>query len=234
MPDSAIPPVDDHDWAVRWVGAQRDVLGGDVSGKIALATLTAVPHLYALGPRESLCGEVTVFDGVPSIARVAGGGLLIDASFDHRACFLVYAAVAEWDDATCSEPLSGFPAIEAAVVAAARECGIDVGAPFPFRVTGLAERLVLHVLDKRDGLPHTPERHEHAKVRFAVSGETVEAIGFFSTAHRGIFTPKDDNVHMHVRTTDGRLSGHLDELALSADALLWLPRTRGGKGDQRS
>jgi acetolactate decarboxylase len=229
--DSPATALSGGDRTVRWVGAQRDVLAGDVSGKIALDELAHVPHLYALGPREDLRGEVTVFDGVPSVARVVDGGVEIDAGFGHRACFLVFADVPSWDEVRHPAPLLSMRAIEAAVVEAAGDRGLDSGAPFPFKITGRAERLVLHLLDKRDGLPHTPELHERAKVRFTASGEAVEVIGFFSTGHRGIFTPKDANVHMHVRTADGRLSGHLEELALSAGASLWLPRPRGGKGE---
>ncbi len=111
----------------------------------------------------------------------------------------------------------------------AAEHGIDVAEPFPFRLTGLAERLLLHVLDKRDGLPHTPELHEQAKVRFRFHGEPVEVLGFFSSQHRGIFTPRESNVHMHARLRDGRVAGHVDDVGLAAGASLWLPQSRGGK-----
>ena len=33
---------------VRWAGAQRDVLGGDISGRVDLAELAAIPDLYGL------------------------------------------------------------------------------------------------------------------------------------------------------------------------------------------
>jgi hypothetical protein len=79
--------------SVRWVGAQRDVLGGDTRGKIALASLVDRPHPYALGPRAGVSGEVTILDGVPWIARVLDGRLEVEQSFDHAACFLVYAEV---------------------------------------------------------------------------------------------------------------------------------------------
>ena len=58
---------------VRWVGAQRDVLGGDLRGHVDLETLSSVPHLYGLGPLEGVRGEVSIFGGVPSIARIEAG-----------------------------------------------------------------------------------------------------------------------------------------------------------------
>ncbi len=214
-------------WAVRWVGAQRDVLAGDISGKIDLGTLAALPHLYALGPREGLQGEVTVFDGRPSVARVVEGRIEIDRSFDHHACFLVFATVATWEETVLAGPICGVPVLEDIVVEAA--AGSRVGAPLPFRVTGRANRVAFHVLDKRDGLAHSPALHERAKIHFALEGEAVEIIGFFSSRHHGIFTPKDANVHLHVRTIDDRMSGHLEEVELAPGASLWLPRDGGEK-----
>lgn len=212
---------------MRWVGAQRDVLAGDVSGQIDLGTLADLPHLYALGPREDLQGEVTVFDGLPSVARVVDGRIEVDRSFGHRACFLVFATVAAWDEAVLAEPVRGGSALEDAVVKAV--IGSGAGEPFAFRITGQAERAAFHVLHKRDGLPHTPALHERAKVHFTIEREAVEIIGFFSSRHRGIFTPRDANLHMHVRTVDDRVSGHVEDVELAAGASLWLPRTGGGK-----
>jgi acetolactate decarboxylase len=210
--------------SVRWVGAQRDVLAGDLSGTIALDALRDIPHLYALGPVEALLGEVSIFDGQPSVSRVADHAIAIDASFRYRACFLVYASVAEWTTVPMPAPVRGERDLEARVLEAARRHGVDIDQPFPFLIDGRADRLTLHVLDKRDGLPHTPELHERAKVRFAFAGEPVEIVGFFSDRHRGIFTPRDANLHMHVRTRDGRASGHLDHIELAAGGVLRLPR----------
>jgi acetolactate decarboxylase len=81
----------------------------------------------------------------------------------------------------------------------------------------------LHVLDKRDGLPHNPERHEQAKVRRTLEHTGVELVGFYSRQHRGIFTPKESNVHVHLRTEDGRISGHLEAIGLAPGAQLAVP-----------
>ena len=215
--------------AVRWVGAQRDVLAGDLSGKIAIDALRDLPHVYGLGPLEGVRGEVSIFDGKPSVSRVVDGAIAVDGSFAHRACFLVYASVEEWIEVPAPGPISGFDEVEAAVLGAARHRGIDVGRPLPFLIDGRAEHLTLHILDKRDGLPHTPERHERAKAHFSFAGEPVRVLGFFSDGHRGVFTPKDANLHMHVKTEDGRASGHLDRIQLAPGASFWLPRERGGK-----
>ena len=100
--------------------------------------------------------------------------------------------------------------------------------PLAFLLRGVAATLAFHVLDKRDGLPHSPERHEQAKVRFTLRQREVEVIGFHSTAHRGIFTPADSNVHMHFRTTDGHASGHVERLDLAPGWALGLPAGEPG------
>ncbi len=221
------------EWAVRWSGAQRDVLAGDVSGKVDLDGLVSERHVYALGPLEGARGEVSVFDGVACISRVRDGSIQVDAGAGDRACFLVYARVPYWIEVARAEPIDDVAQLETLVVTGAAAHGIDVAEPFPFRLTGTANRLALHVLDKRDGLPHTPERHERAKARFVFSGEPVEALGFFSTQHRGIFTPRESNLHMHARLRDGRVAGHVDDVAWAGGASLWLPRTSGGKDGHR-
>ena len=139
---------------VYWIGAQRDVLAGDIRGHAPHADLAAPPRLYGLGPLESLRGEVS------------------------------------------------------------REQGLDLERPLPFRIRGSAAVATLHVLDKRDGLPHNAERHEQAKVRQTLKRTAVELIGFHSRRHRGVFTPRDADVHVHVRTADGRVSGHLEDIRL--------------------
>ena len=91
------------------------------------------------------------------------------------------------------------------------------------RFCGHATLATLHVLDKRDGLPHNPERHEQAKVRRTIEHTPVELVGFHSRDHRGIFTPKESNVHVHLRTEDGRISGHLEAIRLAPGARLAVP-----------
>ena len=106
--------------SVRWIGAQRDVLGGDVGAKISLRELGELPHLDAL----------------------------------------------------------------------------------IFMLRAYATAITFHVLDKRDGLPHTPALHERATVRFRLERRVVEVLGFYSRRHRGMFTPGDSDLHMHFRTVE--------------------------------
>src|SRR5262245_13717178 len=83
-------------YSIGWVGAQRQVLAGDLTPRADLRHLARVPHLYALGPLAGLQGEVTVIDGTPLITTLPGGVMRVEQSFAHRACFLVHAEVPRW------------------------------------------------------------------------------------------------------------------------------------------
>jgi hypothetical protein len=182
-----------------------------------------VPYLYALGPLEELRGEVSIFASVPSIARIERDAVATVASWSERACFLVWAQVPAWSEHAPGVTPAGLDGIEREVVALARETGLDPERPLPFRVHATALEVTLHVLDKRDGLPHNPERHEQAKVRRTLGYAGVELIGFYSRQHRGIFTPRESNVHVHLRTEDGRISGHLETILLATGARIGVP-----------
>ena len=197
------------------------------AGTSEIEALSAVPHLYGLGPLEGLRGEVSIFGSVPSIARIEREMVVTAASWRARACFLVWAQVPAWFERSFDRSKEAIPAgldgIEREVVALAREAGLDPDRPLPFRVRATAVEATFHVLDKRDGLPHNPERHEQAKVRRTLERAAVELVGFYSRHHRGIFTPGESNVHVHLQTEDGRISGHLETIRLAPGARIAVP-----------
>ena len=212
--------------AQRWTAnAKAKIRDSRVTGTRHLVeSLAALPDLYALGPLEGVRGEVSIFRSRPSIARVEHGAVITTDEWAVRACFLVWAQVPAWHVREVEAPIGDLESIAEAAVAIARKLGIDASRPFPFRVTGTARDATLHVLDKRDGLPHTAERHEHAKVRHRVADAAVELIAFYSRDHRGVFTPGDSDVHAHVRAADGRVSGHLERIRLDRGAKIGIPR----------
>jgi len=208
---------------VRWLGAQRHVLANDLTGHVALEALSSAAHLYALGPLEGLRGEVSIFDSMPSIARIRDNAIATESTWKARACFLVWADVSAWTWQLLEPTPPDLDALEGPLAVLTHEAGHDAEEPLPFLVTGTAAEMTLHVLDKRDGLPHDAERHEQAKVRGTLRGEPVELIGFHSPRHRGIFTPRESNLHVHLRTADGRISGHLETIRLVPGARLGVP-----------
>ena len=212
-------------WEVRWAGAQQNLMAGDIRSTVDVHALARRPSLCALGPREHLQGEITIIRGRPAVSRVVDGRIVVDASFDHSAPFLAWVEVDRWREQPLSAWAANLDKLDALVIETARSCGIDTARPFPFLLTGHAERVNLHVLDKRDGRTHTRALHEAAKVKFAFTAVEVEAIGFYAPAHRGVFIPHDANLHVHLRSVDGTVAGHVDDIRLSSDTILSLPAT---------
>jgi hypothetical protein len=113
--------------------------------------------------------------------------------------------------------------LENQLVAWAVTSGIDVDQPFAFLLNGLVAQATFHVLCNRGRGRYNAELHEKSKVRFPIANESVEVVGFYSRHHRGIFTPRDSNFHMHVRTLDNRFSGHLEMFNWEHGIMLYLP-----------
>ena len=97
------------------------------------------------------------------------------------------------------------------------ESGIDVDQPFPFLIHCHVAQATFHILCNRSQGEYNPEVHEKAKVRFGMANQSVEIIGFYSCRHRGVFTPRDSDFHMHIRTLDNQLSGHLETFCLARE-----------------
>jgi acetolactate decarboxylase len=207
---------------VRWAGALRAVLAGDLASHVSLERLAGLAHLYAVGPVAGLRGEITVVDGRPHVSRVEDGRIVVDRSFRHEAAFLVWAQVARWHDLEIPDSLVDGRHLEDFVMERSRP-GMAVEAPFAFMVTGLAARVSLHILDRRDDRPHSRERHEEIKVPFAIERRAVDVVGFCSQRHAGIFVPAGRRTHMHVCSRDGSVSGHVDDLRLGPGMTLRLP-----------
>jgi hypothetical protein len=201
-------------YTLSWVGAQRQILAGDLTPRVDLRALATRPHVNAVGPLAGLRGEVTVIDGVPLISRVSNVSVRVEQSFEHRACFLVQAEVPRWTWTTESGHLPEWAALGPFLRRVVSVAGIDPDRPFPFRVVGRAESGTIHVLDKRDDRRHSPELHEEAKVQFALHDEDIEMIGFHSENHRGIFVPRESPIHAHLAARGRTIAGHVDALQL--------------------
>jgi acetolactate decarboxylase len=48
-------------------------------------------------------------------------------------------------------------------------------------------------------------------------------VGFYSTEHRGVFTPGTSDAHVHSVTTDWLAGGHVETFTLAPGARLLVP-----------
>jgi len=210
-------------WCVEWFGSQGDFIAGKSKEPVLLERFAGLESLYAVGPLEQARGEVSIYDGVPLISEVEHGRINVSIDLCRRAAFLVYAIVENWRRATVSAPIAGEQQLREHLLPLAVESGIDVDQPFPFLVYCYVASATFHVLCHRTEGEYSPKLHEQAKVRFPIADESVEIVGFYSSQHRGIFTPRDSDWHMHVRTLDNRVAGHLEAFNLPQGVMLYLP-----------
>jgi acetolactate decarboxylase len=214
---------------VKSAGEMRDVMmKGNLDAHFDLSTLRDTKGLYALGPVAGLQGEITVFDGKPSVTTLRDGKPVVGEAWP-KACFLVYAQVEAWQTVPIPKEVETLEQLESFVLGAAKKAGLDVDKPFPFLVTGTPKLVKYHVIWKSDGLPHTKELHQKAKLGFELNEREVEMLGFYSDKHHGVFTHHDSNIHVHARATDGKDAGHVDALTLAGPMTLHLPTSAAPK-----
>jgi acetolactate decarboxylase len=202
--------VADSSWQVSWFGSQKDFITGSAAEPISLRRFAQSKNLYALGPLEGARGEISVFDSLPAIAKVEPEGIRIDSDFGYRAGFLVYATVENWSGGAELGAIDTEADLLKQLLALSESRGIDIDSPFPFLINGQIDQVKFHVLCNRSNGKYSPELHEKSKVRFEIQQQSVEIIGFHSRRHRGVFTPPNSDLHMHMRTSDNRLAGHID------------------------
>jgi len=211
-------------YQVKWVGEMRKVMMlGEDQGVISLASLKTTEHLYALGPVEGLNGEITVFDSQPVIATIAEGKPRTEQTFGVRAPLLVWGQVAKWSASPAA--IESMEALDKLVSARANASGLDMTAPVPFRVTGVAQTIQMHIVNRQGREAKGREAHEAIEVKFPLRDAEVELLGFWSNRHAGVFTHMGSNVHVHGRTRDNQFSGHVDSLRIDSGEI-WLPSTR--------
>ena len=211
---------------VRWAGALTNVMmKGDLKGTVDLRDLSKLRGVYAVGALEGLQGEVTILDSAASIARVRDGKVVISRVAEGKACVLVYAQVRAWKEVPLPRTTRSIDQLEAFVVEAARKQGINTNRPFPFLVKGTVTEARFHVVRHPGDLKDPLELHDKAKVKYTFRRGAVDLVGFYSDKHLGIFTC-GGNLHLHMRSADGQLSGHLDEVDLGDEMRLFLPLPR--------
>lgn len=209
------PPVE-----VRVAGEMKKIMQkGDLSAHIALDTLLRQDHLYGLGPAEGIKGELLILDSKAYWCRAGNKGLETRVENSARAAMLVYARVPAWKTVPVPNAVSDYAALEKTIATLAAANGQSLQEPFPFLVTGKVTAASWHVIDWKDGVPHTFDNHKQF-ARFGNSNnETVTLLGFYSGKHHSIFTHHSTNMHVHILDEKKSIVGHLEEWTSGTTAL---------------
>lgn len=218
-------PTKDQGFKVAYKGALKNIMHkGDLSAQADLKDFKDTIHMYALGAVENLKGEILILDSQPYISSVQNEELTITHSFDHKATLLVYATVDEWTSITIPNHVATYNDLEKYIEQAAADEGIDTDQPFPFIISGRIRSFDWHVINWKDGdTEHSHEKHITSGPHGTLMDQDVEILGFYSDSHHAVFTHHTTDMHLHVKTMDGSLSGHLDGLTMGEGMILQLP-----------
>lgn len=210
---------------VEYSGALKNMMHkGDISATADLKHFEDSEHFYALGALENLEGEIQVFDSKPFNTMVVDSTLAFHRSFDRKATLLVHATVKEWKSIAIPDAIESHADLEAYLERAAKEHNIPTSSPFPFLIEGTIKSFDWHVINwKKGDTEHSHAKHISSGLHGTEKNREVELLGFYSDAHHAVFTHHTTNMHIHVKTSDDALAGHVDDLTLGKGMLLKLP-----------
>mgnify|MGYP001104009280 CR=1 FL=1 len=213
---------------VEYSGALKNMMHkGDVSAKVELKKFENIKHFYALGAIENLKGEIQIFNSKPFNTEVIDSVLNVDNSFNKKATLLVYATIKNWKSFKIPKSVVTYKELEHYISHTAAENHIKIDEPFPFLIEGSAKYIDWHVINWKDGdTEHSHNKHISSGLNGRLKNKPVKMLGFYSDAHHAIFTHHTTNMHIHVKTDDNELAGHIDELNLGQGMILKLPNLK--------
>jgi len=206
---------------VKIAGAMKNVMWkGELEGSIKLDTIATKRGLYGLGPESFLTGELLINNGRSYVSRVTSDSTMaVEKSFNVSAPFFVYSHVNAWHKTDLPERVKTIMDLEKFI----DEKTASAKRPFAFKVSGKVAHAVIHIQNLPPGTKvSSPDEAHQGQINYVLKNEDVEIIGFFSTAHKGIFTHHDSFLHMHLMTQDEKKMGHLDSVEFEK-VTLYLP-----------
>lgn len=214
------------DIKVGYAGALKNFMHkGDIASKFSLSELKDKDHIYAIGAVENLKGEIQIFDGISLVTFAENGKLNFDNTFKKNAALIVYAQVPEWTGVIIPGEIINRGQLENYIQKAAIENGLDIEEPFPFLITGKVNFIDWHVIDwKKGDMEHSHSKHIKSGPNGRLEESEAVVLGFYSNKHTAIFTHHSTNLHMHFKTKDNKLAGHIDDIELGQGMLLKLPK----------
>lgn len=208
---------------VKVSGAMKNVkMNGDLTRTISLDTLDPRLNLYGVGPYEALQGEVIIVAGHAYFSTVVSDTeMSVVESYAIKSPFFVHGYVAEWEEYLLPASVTNIAGLETYLDSIA----IAYNGPFAFKLSGKFVTANIHIVNLPEGKKIKKPKHAHkGMVKYTLNNVEANIIGFYSTAHKGIFTHHDRNTHMHLLTKDLTKMGHLDEIEINPEEVkLYLP-----------
>lgn len=217
-----------NNFKVEYKGALKNMMHkGDISAKVDLKDIENTEHLYALGAIENLKGEIQIFDSKSFNTMVVDSSLSFDNSFNKKATLLVYAKVSKWKSINIPDNILTYKELENYIEQTAKDNQINIDEPFPFLLEGSPKSFDWHVINWKDGdMEHSHEKHINSGLKGTINDKQVTMLGFYSNSHHAIFTHHTTNMHIHVKSANNSLAGHVDGLTLNKGMVLKLPNIK--------
>lgn len=217
-----------NNFEVKYKGALKNMMHKhDISAKCSLSEIADKDNIYALGALENLQGEIQIFDSKPFNSTGNDDEIEISDSYDNKASLLVYAQVSEWVEIKISNKVLSYEQLEIFIAEQAEKVGIDVEKPFPFLIGGTPESIDWHIIKWVIGdNEHSHQKHIESGPHGTLEKTEMDILGFYSDKHHAIFTHHTTNMHLHFKTNDGKIAGHLDGMKLGQNMVLKLPKIK--------
>jgi acetolactate decarboxylase len=209
---------------VTIIGEMKNVMWkGQLEGNIAIDSITNKKNLYGLGPVEFLAGEILIIDGKAYKSTVVSDStMLVEETYTIKAPFFGYTNITNWAENNLPKNIKTISELEAYLDKKTK----NAVRPFMFKLVGQVDEASIHIVNLPKGSKvSSPDEAHQGQVNYHIYNENVEIIGFFSTAHKTIFTHHDTYLHMHLITKDRKKMGHIDALTLKKGTVkLYLPK----------
>lgn len=196
---------------VKIVGQMKNVMWkGELYGNIDLDTIANKEHLYGLGPVEYLAGEILIIDGKCYKSTVVHNNKMeVEETFNIKAPFFGYANISNWSEQSLPDSILTIDQLEKYLYKKSE----NSTSPFLFKLKGEVKKATFHIVNLPKGSKvSSPDEAHKGLMKFKLRNEKIEIIGFFSTAHKTIFTHHDTFLHMHLISLDRKKMGHIDDV----------------------
>ena len=212
---------------VYFYGNVESIMQGDYPPVFDMDSIAEKQNIYAIGAMDGLTGEIQIFNSIPFHSTVENDTVIVGSDPTAQASLLIYAQVTDWKEVPLpmsvvnQEALVGFLEYDESMNK------ISAERPLVFTLEGRAEQLDWHVIKGPvpDSLSHEGPHHVQSKSG-TIKDVEVEILGFYSREHMGIFTHQNLPLHLHFKTADGLLAGHLDDLELGPEMTLRIPNSK--------
>ncbi len=216
---------EDKQGNVIFKGRPEEVLAGNFELKIDVDSIIGKKNSYAFGLLDSLKGVFQVFNGQPISGLLQGDSVLVNNRLDHSAVLLVHSQTTEWSQVALPASVANTEAL-VGFLEYNEDLNLDTTRPFVFLIEGIVEQLewciIPEPLEESDPLI---DDQSISSGNGTITDKYIEIVGVYSTENNGGFTSKNIPVHMHFKTADGSLAGHINHLELGTEMSIRIPKT---------